>query len=117
MTPVNHRLKHELVALFGRQRVERAEALDVADLLLEPLNLSSLEPLNACSLDPIELPLFITAADMEAVEAAADALLKESGRPHRQRELVDRLDNSTALLLCMWQMDNGLSGHLTGDAA
>jgi len=86
-----NRLQHELIALFGRNRVEMAEALDVVDLDL-------------------------TAPVMDAVQAA-DALLKVSGQPHRQRELVDGLDDTTAFVLCMWLLDTGFAGQFYGQAA
>jgi len=89
---MNERLKHELISLFGRDRVERAEVLDVVDLP-------------------------ITAAAMQTVQVAADALLKETGKAHRQRELVDDLDNTTALLLCMWLMDTDFMGRCLDNAA
>ena len=81
------KLRHELVALFGRGLVQQAEITDVADL-------------------------DITADQMDAVHHAADAILKHPGQPSRQRELVDDLDEQTTLLLCMWLMDTDFAGRI-----
>ena len=89
---MSDRLKHELVTLFGRGRVEQAERTDVADLDL-------------------------TAERMDAVHDAADAILKRLGQPSRQREIVDSLTNDTALVLCMWLMDTGFADTVYGAAA
>ena len=56
---MNDGLRFELVALFGCYRVNMAETLDVVDMDL-------------------------TAATMDAVQTAADALLKLSGQGRRQ---------------------------------
>ena len=89
---MNERLKHELIALFGRGRVEQAEITDVADLEL-------------------------TAELMDAVHDAAEAILKRLGQPSRQREIVDNLDAETALVLCMWLMDTDFANTVYGAAA
>jgi len=84
---MSDRLKHELIALFGRGRVEQAEITDVADL-------------------------DITSEQMNAVHDAADAILKRPGQPSWQRELVEDLDGQTTLLLCMWLMDTDFAGRI-----
>ena len=81
---MNDRLRFELVALFGCYRVDMAETLDVVDMNL-------------------------TAATMDAVQTAADALLKLSGQGRRQQDLVAALDGTTSLVLCMWLMDTGFA--------
>jgi hypothetical protein len=85
---MNHKLRNELIVLFGRGRVEMAEAVDVVELDL-------------------------TAPRMEAVQAACDELLKHTGQPRRQREIVDSLTDGTALVLCMWLMDTDFAGRVT----
>jgi hypothetical protein len=43
--------------------------------------------------------------DLDAVKAAALAVIKERGHPERQRALVDALDEDTATALCIWLRD------------
>lgn len=43
--------------------------------------------------------------DLDAVKAAAMAVIKERGHPDRQRALVDALDEDTATALCIWLRD------------
>ena len=43
--------------------------------------------------------------DLDAVKAAAQAVIKERGHPERQRALVDALDEDTATALCIWLRD------------
>jgi len=86
------RIRLELVALFGGYRVDMAEALDVVDMDL-------------------------TAATMDAVQTAADELLKLSGQGHRQQDLVAALDGTTSLVLCMWLMDTGFASPFYDTAA
>jgi hypothetical protein len=43
--------------------------------------------------------------DLDAVKAAAQAVIKERGQPERQRALVDALDEDTATALCIWLRD------------
>ena len=40
--------------------------------------------------------------DLDAVRAAAQAVITERGHPERQRALVDALDEDTATALCIW---------------
>lgn len=43
--------------------------------------------------------------DLDAVKAAAQAVITERGHPERQRALVDALDEDTATALCIWLRD------------
>jgi hypothetical protein len=43
--------------------------------------------------------------DLDAVKAAALAVIKERGHPERQRAIVDALDEDTATALCIWLRD------------
>ena len=43
-----------------------------------------------------------------AVEQAAGALLRLSGRPERQMALVESMDRGTAVALCRWIVDPSL---------
>lgn len=81
----------ELVALFGRELVDQANATDVADLEL-------------------------TAERMESVHDAADDLLTRSGDTLSQCRIVRSLDPATRLVLCMWVMDLSLAARLAARA-
>lgn len=89
---MNDRLRLELVALFGCYRVNMAETLDAVNMDL-------------------------TAATMDAVQTAADELLKLSGQGRRQQDLVAALDGTTSLVLCMWLMDTGFADPFYDTAA
>ena len=43
--------------------------------------------------------------DPDAVKAAARLIVEERGHPERQREIVDALDDDTAVALCIWLRD------------
>ena len=85
-------MQAELVSLFGRGLVEKAQTTDVVDLDL-------------------------TASRMEAVHDATDALLKHSGSPKLQHATVAGLDDMTALMLCMWLLDTGFADRIYQHAA
>ena len=89
---MNQLLRAELVSLFGRELVAKAQITDVVDLDL-------------------------TASRVEAVHDATDALLKHSGKPKLQQTTVAGLDDMTALMLCMWLMDTGFADHIYQHAA
>jgi hypothetical protein len=40
--------------------------------------------------------------DMDAVKAAAQAVIQERGNPEGQRAIVDALNEDTAVALCIW---------------
>ena len=71
------REKRELRCLFGRRTVSMARRTDLADLPL-------------------------TSDQVAAVMTAADELLTKSGDVKAQRAAVDRLDEATKTLLCLW---------------
>ena len=77
------RSNHELAFLFGRETVEQADQLDIADLNMN-------EEIVACIADGIRT-------------------LKElQDNPGAQVNYVNGLDPGARLLLCMWVMDMGL---------
>lgn len=55
--------------------------------------------------------------DLDAVKAAAQAVIKERGHPERQRALVDALDEDTATALCIWLRDPANASTLLEHAA
>jgi hypothetical protein len=85
-------IQSELVSLFGRPMVSRAQATDV-----------------------IELDL--TAARMDAVHDATDALLQHSGKPKLQRAVIASLDDMTTLMLCMWLLDTDFASRIYSHVA
>lgn len=82
------RLERELTALFGRDLLKQAKAIDPADLELSE-----------------EL--------MDAVHDAADHLLDHAGNPAMQRVVVMALPADVRLVLCMWLFDLELVATLT----
>jgi hypothetical protein len=80
-----------LKAVFGRALVCKARETDPADIDL-------------------------TAAAMQAVHDAADELLAIAGDSEEQGRVVERLDPSTRLALCLWMIDPSLGPTLAARA-
>jgi hypothetical protein len=74
---MNANIDSELAGLFGRWTFAAAQVRRVDDLKIDP----------------------------DAVKAAANSIIKERGRPERQRAIVDALDDDTAVALCIWLRD------------
>jgi len=71
------RRDRELRCLFGRRIVTKARRMGLADMPL-------------------------TSGQVEAVMTAADELLTNTGDVEAQRAAVDRLDDVTKTVLCLW---------------
>ena len=89
---MNRLIDAELVSLFGRKLVDKAQATDVVELDL-------------------------SATRVDAVHDACEALLLHSGRPKQQQATIVALDDMTTLMLCMWLMDTGLADWIYQHAA
>ncbi|MBK9246126.1 MAG: hypothetical protein IPM30_15030 [Burkholderiales bacterium] len=74
---MNESIDSELTALFGRWTFATAQVKRLDDLNVDP----------------------------DAVKAAARLIVEERGHPERQREIVDALDDDTAVALCIWLRD------------
>jgi hypothetical protein len=74
---MNASIDAELTGLFGRWTFAAAQVKRLDDLNVDP----------------------------DAVRAAAHLVIKERGRPERQRAIVDALDEDTAVALCIWLRD------------
>ena len=48
----------------------------------------------------------------EAIQAAAILVVSERGNPERQREIVDAMDEDTAVALCIWLRDPANASHV-----
>ena len=81
------RRDHELRCLFGRRTVTQARRTDLADLSL-------------------------TSDRVAAVMTAADELLIHTGDVEAQRAAVDRLDDVTRTVLCLWIDDASTAATL-----
>lgn len=81
------RRDHELRCLFGRRTVTQARRTDLADLSL-------------------------TSDRVAAVMTAADELLTHTGDVEAQRAAVDRLDDVTKTVLCLWIDDASTAATL-----
>ena len=69
---------------------------------------------KACETDPADLEL--SAAAMHAVRDAADELLARAGDTEEQGRVVDTLQPTVRLALCMWMIDLSLGAHLAARA-
>ena len=54
--------------------------------------------------------------DQQAVEAAAQQVIAARGKIDKQREIVDALDEDTALALCLWLRDPANATNLLKQA-
>ena len=70
-------LHSEVVALFGRQIVERAKSVNINQMVIEA----------------------------ELVAEAAKQLRQQAGSPESQKAIIAAMDTETALALCRWIID------------
>lgn len=70
----------ELVSLFGRELVDKALETGIDDSVY-------------------------TIENMQVIGDVSDALLKHSDKPRLQRAVVAALDDATALLMCVFLID------------
>jgi hypothetical protein len=67
----------ELIGLFGRWTFATAQVRRLEELTVDP----------------------------DAVQAAARQVIEQRNNPERQREIVNALDEDTAVALCLWLRD------------